>query len=294
MRVASNKLKDIIAFFYTELENVHEASEIEAMANLAVEHYLGFSPTELIKKANENVNQSDLLKLYDCAKALKAHKPLQYILGQAWFYNLKFNVSHAVLIPRPETEELADIVLKENRSALSFLDIGTGSGCIPVTIKHHLQNAEVYACDISKEALLVARQNADLNDADVTFFEADVLNTNAFESLTDKNFDVIISNPPYIKDSEKTAMTKHVMEQEPHLALFVEGDDDIVFYKKIIDLCASKLNDRGSVYFELNPLTALAVQQYAIQSQLFASAALIKDMSGKVRFFKGVKKQCAA
>ena len=291
MRVASNKLKDIIAFFYTELESIYEAPEIEAMANLAVEHYLGFSPTEGEQKANANVNQSDLLKLYDCAKALKEHKPLQYILGQAWFYNLKFNVSPAVLIPRPETEELVDMILKENTPALCFLDIGTGSGCIPVTIKHKLPNAEVHACDISREALLVAQQNANLNNAAVTFFEADVLNIKIFESLSGKKFDVIVSNPPYIKDSEKAAITKHVIDQEPHLALFVEGDDDIVFYKKIIDLAASKLNDKGRVYFELNPLTALAVQEYAIRSNLFATAALIKDMSGKVRFFKGIKKQ---
>lgn len=290
MRVASNKLKDITAFFHSELKDIYSVSEIEAMIDAAVERYLGFSKTERLTKASENLNQSDLLKLYDCCKDLAKHIPLQYILGEAWFYNLKFYVNNSVLIPRPETEELADLIIRENAAAGSFLDIGTGSGCIPVTLKNKLPNANIFACDISPQALAVALKNAQSNHSAVTFFEADVLNTNTFlKQLPVSAVDVIVSNPPYIKESEAASLDKHVIDQEPHLALFVKGDDDIVFYKKIIDLCEHLLKPSGKLYFELNPLTASFVNRYALASGLFESTELLKDMSGNTRFLKAVK-----
>ena len=290
MRVASNKLKDITAFFHSELKDLYSASEIEAMIDAATERYLGFSRTERLTKANENLNQSDLLKLYDCCKDLAKHIPLQYILGEAWFYNLKFYVNNSVLIPRPETEELTDLIIRENKTAGSFLDIGTGSGCIPVTLKSKLPQADVFACDISAQALAVASKNAQSHHAAITFFEADVLNTGAFlKQLPVASVDVIVSNPPYIKESEAASLDKHVIGQEPHLALFVTGDDDIVFYKKIIDLCEHLLKSSGKLYFELNPLTASFVNRYALASGLFESTELLKDMSGNMRFLKAVK-----
>jgi len=289
MRVASNKLTDITAFFYSELNGVYAASEIEAMIDTATAHYLGFSKTERLIKANENINQSDLLHLYDCCKALKKNIPLQYILGEAWFYDLKFYVNPHVLIPRPETEELADLIIKENKTAASILDIGTGSGCIAITLKNKLSQAQVFACDISKEALAIAEKNAKANTAPVTFFEADVLSTEAFQKNNLNRFDVIVSNPPYIKESETPTLEKHVLDQEPHLALFVKGNDAIIFYKKIIDLCHEMLLAKGCLYFELNPLTADAVKDYAHASALFETVALITDMSGNTRFLKAVK-----
>jgi len=289
MRVASNKLKDVLSFFHTELHDLYAPSEIEALIDVVAEHYLGFSKTERLLNENENINQSDLIKIYDCAKALKKNIPIQYVLGEAWFYNLRFKVNPHVLIPRPETEELVDLVIKENKGLLSALDLGTGSGCIPITIKHHLPAAAVFACDISKDALSVARQNALRNNAEVTFFEGDILHLESIQQHVPHKAEVIVSNPPYIKASEKAGMEKHVLEQEPHLALFVEGEDPIIFYKKGIDLCRHTLASKGKLYFELNPLTATSVKDYAETSKLFESVTLIKDMSGNMRFLKAVK-----
>ncbi|MEO6303056.1 MAG: peptide chain release factor N(5)-glutamine methyltransferase [Bacteroidia bacterium] len=288
MRLPTNSLKDLIAFYHSELNSIYESSEIDAILNLVLEHYLGFSKTEVIKRKDENLNQSDLLKLYFCCKDLKKNIPIQYILKEAWFYNLKFYVDQNVLIPRPETEELVDLTLKENKIAASFLDIGTGSGCIPVAIKKNNPNSKVYACDISTGALNVAKKNAELNKTEITFIEIDILNEEALKNIPG-SFDVIISNPPYIKEDEKNALTKPVIDNEPHLALFVNGIDDIVFYKKIIDLCQQKLNAKGKLYFELNPLTADAVKLYAQESKQFNEVELIKDLSGKMRFLNAVK-----
>jgi len=289
MRIASNSISSLALFYHSELSSVYELSEIDAILNLVFEHYLGFTKTDLISKKNENLNQSDLLKLYFCCKELKKNIPIQYILKEAWFYDLKFYVDANVLIPRPETEELVDIILKENKNAASFLDIGTGSGCIPVSIKKNKQNSTVHACDISSGALAVAKKNAEKNKTEITFIETDILNTEASNKNISASFDVIVSNPPYIKASEKEIMTKPVLDNEPHLALFVEGNDDIIFYKKIIDLCKEKLNTNGKLYFELNPLTAENVLQYANESKQFKTVRLIKDMSGKERFLRAEK-----
>jgi len=289
MRLATNSLSHLTAFYHSELNAIYDSAEINAILNLALEHYLGFSKTDVLTKKNENINQSDLLKLYFCFKELKKNIPIQYILKEAWFYDLKFYVNPHVLIPRPETEELVDIILKENTGTLSFLDIGTGSGCIPITIKKHKNTNTVYACDISLEALKVAKKNAEINKIDIPFIEVDILNEDEVSTKIETTFDVIISNPPYIKFEEKDQLTKHVVNNEPHLALFVNGEDDILFYKKIIDLCQHKLNANGKLYFELNPLTAETVLNYARASKQFSKIELIKDMSGKERFLRAVK-----
>lgn len=289
MRLANNTLSYLISFYHSELNSIYDDSEIDAIINLVCEHYLGYSKTDVVSKKNENINQSDLLKLYFCCKELKKNIPIHYILNEAWFYNLKFYVNQNVLIPRPETEELVDLILKENKSDLSFLDIGTGSGCIPIAIKKNKPNSLVYGCDISKVALEVAKKNSEINKTPITLIEVDILNNKGVKEKLETTFDIIISNPPYIKFDEKKLLSKHVIENEPHLALFVNGADDILFYKKIIDLCKEKLNANGKLYFELNPLTAEEVLSYSINSKLFKSAEIIKDMSGKLRFFLGIK-----
>jgi len=289
MRLPNNSLSALIAFYQSELNSAYENSEIDAIVELVLEHYLKYSKTDIIVKRKENINQSDLLKLYFCCKELKNNTPIQYVLKEAWFYNLKFYVNQHVLIPRPETEELVDVILKENKEALSFLDIGTGSGCIPIAIKNTNNKSNVYACDISADALLVAKKNSGLNKTPVTFIELDILNNKEVEERITSTFDVIISNPPYIKFDEKNLLSDHVINNEPHLALFVNGTDDILFYKMIIDLCRQKLNANGKLYFELNPLTAEDVLAYANNSKIFKHAELIKDMSGKMRFLRAQK-----
>jgi release factor glutamine methyltransferase len=290
MKVASNKVADVLHFYYSELNILYERSEIDAIIKLVFEHYLGFSRNEIQQRINENLNQSDLLKVYDCCKELLTGKPLQYIIKESWFYNHPLFVNEHVLIPRPETEELVSVVLKENPDAKSILDIGTGSGCIPVTIKAVLKSAEVSACDISEEALKVAKKNSDKLHAHVHFYFTDILQTDDAIKKTKGNFEIIISNPPYIKESEASSLAVNVIGFEPHEALFVTGDDDIIFYKKIIDFCHYKLEPGGRLYFELNHLTAWLVKEYADASGLFDSAEIFRDMSGKLRFMKAVKK----
>lgn len=291
MRIATNKFSDMALFWHRELDGIYGPDETTAMLAIAAEHYLGWSRNDLSLKAGANLNQSDVILIYDCAKALKEGQPLQYILGEAWFLNLGFKVGPQVLIPRPETEELVDSVLKEEAAARSFLDIGTGSGCIPISIKHYLPNAEVKACDISADALRLATENAKRHHTTIEFILTDALNTGKLKTDIGSVAEVIISNPPYIQETEKENMSGNVLAHEPHTALFVEGNDAILFYRRIIDAAEAMLLPGGRLYFELNPLTAEAVKQYASDSGLFQEVILRNDMSGKVRFLKARKKK---
>ena len=275
-------------FFLRELAQLHDPSEIQALFNLACEQYLGWSAPVVVKNLETNLNQSDLLKLYDCGKALAEGQAIQYIFGTAWFYTRKFKVRPAVLIPRPETEELVDTIIKTDKKCTSIFDIGTGSGCIPITLALALPQAAVSACDISAAALAIAQENADLLHATVNFKALDILAENAELSIG-TSFDMVVSNPPYILSSEKSQMSAHVINQEPHLALFVEGLDEILFYRRIISLCKNILNTNGVLYFELNPLTADSVKIVAKESGIFSAVSLFKDMSGKLRFLMAVK-----
>lgn len=292
MKIATNKLSDLYAFYKTELLTVYDEDELYAIFELVCEHYLGFSKTDTKLKFNENLNQSDVLKIYDTAKALKTGAPVQYILGEADFYNLKFNVNSSTLIPRPETEELVDLIIKQslithNSSLISILDIGTGSGCIPITLKKNLPHATVTGIDISEKALEVAKSNALKNKVDVEFLKVDIL---SLFNIKHSKFNIIISNPPYVLNSEAKQMDARVLEHEPHVALFVEDNDPIIFYKRIIDLCAEFLEEKGFLYFELNPLYAIDVKNYANASKIFNFTEILNDMSGKQRFLKAQKK----
>lgn len=291
MRVSGNKLKHVLDFFHAELKEIYPFEEIEELFALAAEHYLGFSKKDLLLKKEENINQSDLIKIYDCGKELKKQIPIQYILAEAHFYNLKFKVNANVLIPRPETEELVDLILKENTAITSLLDIGTGSGCIPISIKKNRKQASVFACDISLPALDLAKHNAKKNETEINFFEANALKKDSIKNHLKEKIEVIVSNPPYIKKTEKSQMDKNVLAHEPHLALFVEDEDAIIFYKRIIDFCRDGLKEGGKLYFELNPLTADNVVHYALHSNQFKSCSVINDMSGKQRFLRAIKNQ---
>lgn len=350
MKIASNKIADMLQFYKDQLHTLYDAGELHAIIDLVFYHYLHFSKTDVLTRQNENLNQSDVLKLYDCCKLLATGMPVQYALGEAEFYGLSFKVNPSVLIPRPETEELVDMILKTknvngkmedvkgNREEMqesgyrmqdgkaqdtadkvrwtadskqeagdktqdragkvqdalstnrfppgtySILDIGTGSGCIPVTLKKHLTAAKVFAIDISEAALETARTNAALHGAEVAFAQADILNeANFFAGVM---FDLVVSNPPYIRADEAAEMAPQVLAHEPSAALFVNDPDAILFYRKIIAFCGRRLARGGSLYFELNPLTAGQVKAEALASGLFREAVLIKDLSGKTRFLK--------
>lgn len=293
MKIATNKLSDLYKFWQAELATVYDEAELYAIFELVCEHYLAYTKTDTKLKWEGNLNQSDVISIYDAAKALKTGKPIQYILGVADFYNLKFKVTPATLIPRPETEELVDMILKQshithNSSLITILDIGTGSGCIPITLKKNLPQAKVSAIDISEDALEVASDNTKKNGVEIEFIKHDIL-SEINSSLISNNLSLIISNPPYVLKSEAAQMTQQVLQHEPHLALFVEDNDPIIFYKRIIDFCKEHLSAQGYLYFELNPLYATEVKNYADDSKLFSFTELIKDMSGKQRFLKAQK-----
>jgi release factor glutamine methyltransferase len=290
MRIASNKLSDLVSFYKTELRDIYTTDEINHLINICFGHYLNFTPADILTRGNENVNQSDIIKIYDCCLALKKNIPVQYILKETIFYNLKFKLTPAVLIPRPETEELVELIIKENKHQdgnLSILDIGTGSGCIAVSLKNNLPEADVFAIDVSREALQVAQSNAQLNKSTVIFNEIDILDKNA-ELMLD-NYDLIVSNPPYIAKKESDDMHPRVKDHEPELALFVPDEDPLLFYARIIHLCKTHLNPGGTLYFELNPVYSEKIKHLAIDSMMFERAEVIKDLSGNARFLKAVK-----
>lgn len=218
---------------------------------------------------------------------LLQQEPIQYILGQADFYGLKFKVSPDVLIPRPETEELVHWILETNQSIEpTILDIGTGSGCIPITLKKKLPKAIVSGLDVSENALQIARENEALNEVVLFFIQQDILQESAWDELPD--YDIIISNPPYIPHSESNLMPTWVKEYEPTLALFVEHPDPLLFYRMIADFANSHLTPSGYLFFETNEFNAPEVAQL-LAAKAYKDIVIQKDMSGKERMIRAMK-----
>lgn len=285
MKIASNKIKDILRFFRDELKDSYENGELESIIAFCFEYYLKLNRTELIARADETVSESELLKFNFAIKELKNHRPIQYILGEADFYRLKYKVNEHVLIPRPETEELVHLIINDNKLiSPSILDIGTGSGCIPISLKKNIPSAKVSAIDISEKALEVAKQNAQKNNVEINFLLEDILHpTSDIRHLTS---DIIVSNPPYICISEKVNMNKNVLDFEPHLALFVENDDPLLFYKAIADLALKSLNKNGKIYFEINQSLSSETMNL-LENKGFKNVKLIKDLSNNYRILRG-------
>lgn len=244
-------LQDFRTVFTQELTHLYPKTEIDAFFFRLVEHQLGFQLMDVFIKKDYIVSSDDLLVMQTVLERLEKEEPIQYILGKTEFYSLPFKVNKHVLIPRPETEDLVSWVLEnlpnENEKK-SILDIGTGSGCIPIAIKKNRPETNIYAIDISKEALKVAQQNANFNEVTISFIEQDILQA---DSLS-QEFDVIISNPPYVRELEKKEMKNNVLEHEPHNALFVSDENPLLFYKKIADLAKKHLSENGLLFFEIN------------------------------------------
>lgn len=226
-------------------------------------------------------------ELESICKRLENQEPIQYITGISFFYELAFNVNPHVLIPRPETEELVYTIFNDfPNDVKSILDIGTGSGCIPISIKHKKKNWEVYATDVSEDALAVAKANAQhLKTDNISFYLNDILQHETWVDLPE--VDIIVSNPPYITHSEKNVMPIHVLKWEPHLALF-SGDSALLFYETIADFGLEKLNEDGWIYFEINEFHGNATKEMMVKKG-YLSVEIIKDMSGKDRILKGKK-----
>ena len=278
MRIPSNKVQDIIRFAQNELEGIYSKEEIRQMTNMLITHFSGFSLTTIIAEPQKTVLESDLLKLNFAIKDLKHQKPLQYIIGETDFYNLNIKLNHKVLIPRPETEELIDIIIKENKNQtnLKIADLGCGSGAIALALKKNIPSCEVWAYDIEDEAIEQTKENAELLNLSINTEKNNILK----ENFTDEKFDIIVSNPPYVMEKEKELMKPNVLEYEPHSALFVPNNDSLLFYKSIAEFAKTHLNENGKCYLEIN-------EQLGKETSLLFSpntTKLIKDIFGKDRF----------
>jgi release factor glutamine methyltransferase len=229
------------------------------------------------------INEADLNYLQNALEALKKQVPIQYIIGETEFYGLIFKVNNSVLIPRPETEELVNWIVNDykNESELKILDFGTGSGCIAISLAKFFPKAQIYAVDVSTEALKVAETNALKNNVNINFVEANILD---IEILQEK-YDIMVSNPPYIREIEKELMQKNVVDNEPHLALFVKDNDPLIFYNKIADLAIHNLTKNGSLYFEINQYLGGKVTDL-LQKKGFKNCILKKDFYEVDRMIK--------
>ncbi|GET32447.1 release factor glutamine methyltransferase [Prolixibacter bellariivorans] len=259
----------------------YEPSECESISFLIFEHILGYSRLQVHLKKDETIPDAKVTEIEEILNRLVEGEPIQHILGKADFFGLTFYVNPHVLIPRQETEELVDWIINENKlAAPEILDIGTGSGCIPVSLAKNIPDAEVSAYDISAEAISIANQNAKNNAVSIRTRQVDILQWEAVS--IDKTFDIIVSNPPYVKEEEKKLMQEHVVSHEPHLALFVSNDDPLIFYRRIAEFAQQHLSPEGTLYFEINE--ALGHETVSLlQENGFNNVTLRKDINGKDR-----------
>ena len=231
----------------SELSSIYEMDELNSVFNLLSEDYLKIPRSKILLADEIDLNESNQNLFSSALERLKTHEPIQYVLGKTTFMNLEFKVNSSVLIPRPETEELVRLMLKEDLDGKEVLDIGTGSGCIAISLTKNLHNAKVSALDVSKDALEVALENAELNNVNIEFIHADI-----FEYQSDKKYDVIVSNPPYVLESEKMLMKQNVLNYEPEIALFVDDINALKYYESIIKFSLNNLNSQGQIFFETN------------------------------------------
>ncbi len=296
MMTLSESYKNVVA----QLKTIYEEREANNIADWVFESE-GIKRLDRITNTNKQINQSTNKQINLKLQRLLQHTPVQYILNEAWFYKMKLFVNEHVLIPRPETEELVEWIVEDLRNAkydvknressniehqtsdiVHILDIGTGSGCIAIALKRELPNTEIYALDISEDALAVAKKNAAIQDQKINFTRIDFLNESSWPSLKSlKSFDIIVSNPPYIPANEKSSMNKNVVNHEPHVALFVEDNDPFIFYKKIASFADKHLSEKGKIYVEVHEDYSKEVQQ--IFKEKYFKTEIRKDIYKRER-----------
>lgn len=275
--------------FLNLLKDEYPVQEMNSFFNLLTESYLGMNRLDFALKPGKELTSGEKEKFEAAIYRLSQHEPIQYIIGETEFFGLKFKVDENVLIPRPETEELVQWILNDLResripSKLKILDIGTGSGCIAISLAKNLRNAEIFALDISEKALKTAKENAHLNKVNLKFIETNILNLDALIG----KFDVIVSNPPYVREMEKAEMHRNVLENEPDLALYVKNSDPLIFYRKIATLAEEGLQKNGNLYFEINQYLANETQE--ILKNTGFKTELKRDIFGNYRMLRGSKK----
>lgn len=286
-------IDEIYKQFVEQLKTVYDERESENIADWIFEIIANNKRSDRILDKQKQFSDSIIQQLNVSLQQLLAHKPVQYVVGETWFYKMKFFVNEYVLIPRPETEELVEWVVDEIRNKeleirnkkvteLAILDIGTGSGCIAIALKKELPDAEVFAIDVSEGALAVAKQNAQNQNVRIDFMQFDFLDEKSWTSLP--SFNIIISNPPYIPENEKKKLAKNVIDNEPHLALFVPDNDPFIFYRKIASFSVQHLNETGKVFVEVHEDYAREVQQIFADENF--ETEIKKDIYGRERMVK--------
>ena len=273
--------------FFQKLSSLYDEKEIESFFYIILEKNHKLKRIDLALNPTLAMDDNQLLQWDFIVEELKIQKPIQYILGETFFYGLRFEVDENTLIPRPETEELIALILSNYQIETSgnpkILDIGTGSGCIAITLAKNILNSDVFAIDVSEKALNIAKKNAEKNKVAITFLQKNILTTEDLE----QNFDIIVSNPPYVRQLEKAEINANVLEYEPHLALFVENDDALIFYKKIANLAKKNLKLNGQLYFEINQY--LGKETVELMEKLgFKNIQLCKDIYGNDRMISAI------
>ena len=281
------KITALKSHFFSELNTIQEDSEIESFFFILTEYVHNLKRIDVSLNPDFEVSEADLEKWNTIISELKTEKPIQYITGEAWFYGYRFEVNENTLIPRPETEELVEWIvdgLKVKGYGLRVLDIGTGSGCIPISLKKEIPNAIISAIDVSEKALEKARKNAKDNQVEVDFINLDILQSPNLQISKSPNllFDIIVSNPPYVRNLEKQEIKKNVLDYEPHLALFVEDSDALLFYRKIAQLALTSLTSNGKLFFEINQYLGKETVEL-LESLGFKNIELRKDFVGNDR-----------
>ena len=282
-------IREFRDYFKITLKKLYPASEIDTFLFLLLEEYLNFKRIDIVLKSNFNISSEVLTLLKSSTKLLQQEIPIQYIIGKTEFYGFPFILNEHVLIPRPETEELVTFILdkvsklesyhtikKEN--TIKILDIGTGSGCIPIALKKSLPLAEISALEKSNKALRIAKKNTHLNKVDINLIQQDILKTTQLNNT----YDIIVSNPPYVRESEKKEINNNVLNNEPHMALFVKDNNPLVFYNKIAELAKNHLSENGTLFFEINQYLGKETVEL-IKLKGFNKIQLKKDIFGRDR-----------
>jgi release factor glutamine methyltransferase len=279
-------IKDIRKYIAGELKDIYPETEIRSLSEMIILYALDINKISLFSDLKRPVSPPESESIKQLCNELKKGKPIQYVTGETLFYNCTLKVNPDVLIPRPETEELVDLIVRENRGFTGEItDIGTGSGCIAIALAVNLPCSSVTATDISAGALLTAEENARLNNAAINFVRADIFGADKSEIGKP---DIIVSNPPYIRESEKLLMHRNVLDFEPHEALFVPDDDPLVYYRAILNAAKIMLKPGSKIYFEINEAMGINLCRL-MESYNYTGIQLIKDINGKDRIIKGVK-----
>ncbi|MDA9552466.1 peptide chain release factor N(5)-glutamine methyltransferase [Flavobacteriaceae bacterium] len=280
-------LKTLRNNFIKTLIDYYAETEIVSFFNLLSADILKMQRIDIAQNLYAVISGKKQEKFQNAVNKLKNYIPIQYIIGNTEFYNLTLKVNAATLIPRPETEELVAWIINDqnNKQNISILDVGTGSGCIAIALAKNLPEAKVFALDVSEKALRIARQNAVDNGVTIEFIEADIFDVD----LGNLQFDVIVSNPPYVRELEKETMSPNVLNHEPHLALFVKDDDPLLFYRSIVEVANNTLKSKGFLYFEINEFLGNLTRQL-VQKLNYCNIELKKDLFMKDRMIKANKK----